>query len=135
MYVPHSIIRHYIQKPTIMELTLSQTIAIEDLKQKLADNFPEYSVKNAFLNKKTLRITQGMNQVVVGQLKNQKMICVGNLNMLDLRIFIPFIVGVALFLITGFIFLIVMMQIKKKEYKAMEETIGAYLQNTYTSNT
>jgi len=69
-----------------MELILSQTIDVNDLKQKLADNFPEYSVKNAFLNKKTLRITQGMNQVVVGQLKNQKMICVGNLNMLDLHI-------------------------------------------------
>ncbi|WP_299675689.1 hypothetical protein [uncultured Dokdonia sp.] len=114
-----------------MELTLTEKIEIEKLKHSIEKVFPEYNVKNALFNKSTIRITKGTSQVVVGQLKNQKMICVGNLNMLDLRILIPFAVGMTLFLITGFIFLIVMMQIKKKEYKAMEEAIGAHLQNTY----
>lgn len=73
-----------------------------------------------------------MSQVVVGQHKDQ-MICVANLNMLDPRIFILFVLGVSLFFITGLIFLIVMMQERKKYFKAMETEIGAYLNKKYNA--
>ncbi|MFC4633934.1 hypothetical protein ACFO3O_08450 [Dokdonia ponticola] len=111
-----------------MKIALTESIPIESLKQELQTAFPQYKVKSAFLNKKTLRITDGMSQVVVGQHKDQ-MICVGNLNMLDLRLLLPFAVGISLFFITGVVFLFVMMQLRKKYYKAMEDEIGAYLTN------
>ena len=113
-----------------MKIALTNSIDIAALKQDLKTAFPQYKVKNAFLNKKTLNISNGMDQVVVGQHKDQ-MICVGNLNMLDMRIFIPFVLGIALFFITGLVFLIVMMQIRKKSFKAMEAEIGAYLTEKY----
>ncbi len=113
-----------------MKIALTNSIDIASLKQELQTAFPQYKVKNAFLNKKTINISDGMSQVVVGQHKDQ-MICIGNLNMLDLRIFIPFVLGIALFFITGLVFLIVMMQLKKKTYKAMETEIGAYLTKKY----
>jgi len=105
-----------------MKLAISQTINIEALKQKLQTNFPDYKVG--------LRITNGMSQVVVGQVKNQQLICVGNINMTDIRFLIPFVIGIALFFITGLVFMVIMMQVKKKEYKAMEAEIGTYLQAT-----
>ncbi len=113
-----------------MKLTLNQTINTEALKQKLQTNFPDYKVGHAPLNKKTIRITNGMSQVVVGQVKNQQLICVGNINMTDIRFLIPFVIGIALFFITGLVFMVIMMQVKKKEYKAMEAEIGTYLQAT-----
>ena len=116
------------EKSQVMKIALTESIPIESLKQELQTAFPQYKVKSAFLNKKTLRITDGMSQVVVGQHKDQ-MICVGNLNMLDLRLLLPFAVGISLFFITGVVFLFVMMQLRKKYYKAMEDEIGAYLTN------
>lgn len=113
-----------------MKIALTTSIDTASLKQELETAFPQYKVKSAFLNKKTLRITNGMDQIVVGQHKDQ-MICVGNLNMLDMRIFIPFVLGISLFFITGFVFLIIMMQLRKKSYKAMEEEIGVYLTEKY----
>jgi len=115
-----------------MKIALTESIHIESLKQELQTAFPQYKVKSAFLNKKTLRITDGMSQVVVGPHKD-KMICVGNLNMLDIRLFIPFVLGISLFFITGVIFLFVMMQLRKKYFKAMEDEIGAYLTKKYTA--
>ncbi|WP_299213081.1 hypothetical protein [uncultured Dokdonia sp.] len=113
-----------------MKIALTTSIDVESLKQELQTAFPHYKIKNAFLNKKTLRITNEMDQVVVGQHKDD-MICVGNLNMLDLRIFIPFVLGISLFFITGLVFLIVMMQVRKKSFKAMEAEIGVYLKEKY----
>lgn len=113
-----------------MKIALTESVQIESLKQELQTVFPQYKVKSTLLNKKSLRIIDGMNQVVVGPHKDQ-MICVGNLNMLDLRIFIPFVLGISLFFITGVVFLFVMMQLRKKHFKAMEEEIGAYLTKKY----
>ena len=114
-----------------MKIALTESVQTESLKQELQTAFPQYKIKNVLLNKKSLRVTDGMNQVVVGEHKNE-MICVGNLNMLDLRIFIPFVLGISLFFITGVVFLFVMMQVRKKHFKAMEEEIGTYLTKKYT---
>lgn len=110
-----------------MKIALSKTVDTASLKLQLQHAFPEYTVKTAFLNKKTIRITNGMDQVVVGQLKDNNMICVGNLNMLDPRILIPFVLGIALFFITGLIFIIVMMQIRKISYKIMQAEVASFL--------
>lgn len=115
----------------MMKLELNQTIDVEILKEELKSNFTHYKVKNAPFNKKTLRITNGMSQVVVGQKKNLEIICVGNLNLLDVRLLIPFVLGMSFFLIGGLIFMIVMMRIKKKEYTSMEAEIGEFLQDSY----
>lgn len=117
-----------------MKITLTQKIDIEVLKQQLQNNFPGYKVGHPPFNKKTIRISNGMIQVVLGQSKSNQFFCVGNVNTLDMRIFIPFIIGVALAFITGFIFLIIMMQIKKKEYKAMEGEIITYVNSNQILN-
>ncbi len=115
-----------------MDITLQQKIDISALKVQLEQAFPDYKVKYAPLNKRTLRVVHGMNQVVVGQSK-QKLICAGNINMLDIRILIPFVLLLALFVIGGIAFVILMMQIKKKAYKAMEEEIRDFIHNTLIS--
>ncbi len=113
-----------------MKLAINQMLQVDELKKELQTNFPDYKVGHAPLNKKTIRITNGMSQVIVGQVKNQQLICVGNINMTDIRFLIPFVIGIALFFITGLVFMFIMMQVKKKEYKAMEAEIGTYLQAT-----
>tara|TARA_B100000508_G_C11273584_1_gene186907 strand:- start:37 stop:387 length:351 start_codon:yes stop_codon:yes gene_type:complete len=115
-----------------MELVLDHPIDIEKLKQDLANRFPEYKIKSVLLNKKSVRVINGMNQVVVGQRKNGKVICVGNLNMLDWRIFIPFIILLGLMLITGFLFILIMGLVKKKQFKAFEAEIATYLQEYFS---
>lgn len=112
-----------------MELTIQREIKVNELKENLERSFPNYSVKRAPLNKKTLRVVNGMNQVVVGTQK-QKLIYAGNINMLDMRILVPFILLMGLFVIGGVVFIIVMMQLKKKDYKAMEEEIGNHISRT-----
>ncbi|KQC30880.1 hypothetical protein [Flagellimonas eckloniae] len=112
-----------------MELAIQREIEVNELKENLERAFPNYKIKYAPLNKKTLRVIDGMNQVVVGT-KKQKLIYAGNINMMDLRILIPFILLMGLFVIGGVVFAIVMMQIKKKDYKAMEEEIGNHIAST-----
>ena len=114
-----------------MLLETTMALDTDELKTRLEGVFPSYRVKYAPLNKKTLRIVNGMNQVVVGQQKNGKLICAGNINMLDLRILIPFVVLLAAFVITGIVFIVIMMQVKKKEYRAMEAEIGQFLTKHY----
>ena len=113
-----------------MNITIQHQIDIKALKANLENAFPDYKVKFAQLNKKTLRVVDGMNQVVVGQ-KKQKLICVGNINMVDIRILIPFVLLIALFVLGGIVFVFIMMQVKKKEYKAMEEEVGEYISTNF----
>jgi hypothetical protein len=114
-----------------MKIQIQQTLNTEVLLQDLKTQFPNYKVEYPPLNKKTIRIVNGLNQVVVGQLKDNRILCVGNINMTNPKILIPFILGMLLFLIGGIVFIVVMSQIKKKEYQAMEDEVGDYLKNTY----
>jgi len=111
-----------------MELVVSQPVDMEKLKASLTEKFPNYTVKYALWNKKSIRVIDGMNQVVVGQRKNGKMICVGNINMLDWRFFVPFVLLMAAMIITGILFLVIMSVIKKKQFKALEGEVQNYLQ-------
>lgn len=108
---------------------VEHAVDLEKLKDSLTQKFPQYKVKYALWNKKSIRIINGMNQVVVGQRKSGKMICVGNINMLDWRLFIPFVLLMAAMIITGIIFLVIMISIKKKQFKALEAEVQNYLQN------
>ena len=112
-----------------MKIILTQKIDIETLKKQLQANFTNYKIGHPPFNKKTIHISNGMIQVVIGPSKKNQFFCVGNINMLDMRIFIPFVIGMALGFITGFIFLIIIMQIKKKDYKNMEEEIITYFKS------
>nr|WP_299072307.1 hypothetical protein [uncultured Allomuricauda sp.] len=112
-----------------MELAIQREIEVNELKENLERAFPNYKVKYAPLNKKTLRVIDGMNQVVVGT-KKQKLIYAGNINMMDLRILIPFILLMGLFVIGGIVFAVVITLVKKNVYKAMEEEIGNHLSRT-----
>ncbi len=110
-----------------MRTTLTQKVDLETLKQDLKSHFTNYKIDHAPFNKKTIRLRDGMVQVIVGQRKNNEFFCLGNINLLDVRIFIPFIIGTVIGFIFGIAFLGIVMLVKKKKYTAMEEEIIAYL--------
>ncbi|HPF10909.1 MAG TPA: hypothetical protein PKW08_02055 [Flavobacteriaceae bacterium] len=116
-----------------MELLLEKPIDLQKLKEALTEKFPDYKVKQALFNKKVLRITNGFSQVVVAQRKNGTLLCVGNLNTMDWRIFIPFVLLLAAMLISGIIFILIMSSVKKKQFKAMEEEVLRFLE-VYTTS-
>lgn len=100
-----------------MELLLEKPIDLQKLKEALTEKFPDYKVKQALFNKKVLRITNGFSQVVVAQRKNGTLLCVGNLNTMDWRIFIPFVLLLAAMLISGIIFILIMSSVKKNSLR------------------
>jgi len=110
-----------------MRVELTHKTDIEVLKQHLQNEFSDYSVGHPPFNKKTLRVTNGLVQVVLGQSKSNHFFCIGNINTLDMRIFIPFILGIALGLLPGLAFFIVMSILKKPEYKALENEVVTFL--------
>lgn len=117
-----------------MELLLEKPIDLQKLKEALTEKFPDYKVKQALFNKKVLRITNGFSQVVVAQRKNGTLLCVGNLNTMDWRIFIPFVLLLAAMLISGIIFILIMSSVKKKQFKAMEEEVLRFLKSILLLN-
>jgi len=110
-----------------MKIALTHKLDMDVLKLQLQTDFKEYKISYPPLNKNTLRITKGIVKVILGQSKNNHLYCVGNINMLDKRIFIPFILGIALGFIPGILFLAIKTASKKKEFKVMEQEIIDYL--------
>lgn len=55
-----------------MKIALTQKIDVAFLKQQLQTNFPDYKIGHPLFNKKTICISNGMIQVVLGQSTNNR---------------------------------------------------------------
>ncbi|MCV6628854.1 MAG: hypothetical protein OIF50_03240 [Flavobacteriaceae bacterium] len=114
-----------------MEIAISKEINPETLKNDLQLQFPHWEVKHAFMNKKMIRLVHGPCQVLVGPIKDRKFPCLGNLNMLNLKFFIPFVLLLSFFLIGGFVFLFIMTRKHRATYKQMEQEVRDFIQRKY----
>lgn len=114
-----------------MKLAVTQELDIKNLKEELKIAFPRYQIRNCFFSTRTIRVTNGLSQVVVGQLKDNKMICVGNINISNPKILITFLLLLFPFLISAAIFLVLMMRLKKREFRDMEIEVASFLEKNY----
>lgn len=98
------------------------------LKNDLTLAFPDYTVRNAALNKKMIQVVHGPVMALV-QLKNGKVNTTMSINFLTPWIFITFVLLMALTLVGGLVFYWILWTKKKPEMRAMELELQEFFAN------
>ncbi|KPM32898.1 Hypothetical protein I595_1325 [Croceitalea dokdonensis DOKDO 023] len=99
-------------------------------KEQLQKKFPNYKVKQAFLNKKALNVVDKAAMVVVIP-KGDELRVIGNINIMHSWMFITFVLLLFFTLVGGLLFYGILWYTKKAEIKALEEEVSNYLKNQY----
>lgn len=113
-----------------MDLTLDRPIDILEMKEILSKKFPEYKVKQTFLNKKALNVIDKTTMLVILP-KANKLKVINNLNIMHSWYFIVFVLLLFFTFIGGFIFYGLLWYNKKKERAVVEERVTNFIKNQY----
>lgn len=113
-----------------MNVTLSTPIDVLEMKEALSKKFPDYKVKQAFLNKKALNVIDKSTMIVLLP-KGDKVKVISNLNIMHSWYIVVFALLLFFTFIGGFLFYGFLWYTKKEERALVEEEVSNFIKNNY----
>ena len=113
-----------------MDLTVQTPVDVLEIKEALLKRFPDYKVKQAFLNKKALNVIHESTMVVILP-KGDKLKVMSNLNIMHSWYIIVFAILLFFTFVGGFLFYGFLWYTKKEERAIVEEQVTNFLKEHY----
>lgn len=113
-----------------MDLTLPTPVDVLEMKGALSKRFPDYKVKQAFLNKKALNVIDKSTMIVILP-KGDKLKVISNLNIMHSWYIVVFAVLLFFTFIGGFIFYGILWYTKREEREKVADQVANFIQDQY----
>ena len=113
-----------------MDLTLPTPIDVLEMKEALSKKFPNYRIKQAFLNKKALNVIDKSSMIVILP-KGDKIKVIANLNIMHSWYLWVFALLLFFTFIGGFLFYGYLWYTKKEEREAVATEVSNFIKNHY----
>ncbi|MEX0289915.1 MAG: hypothetical protein AB3N14_12465 [Flavobacteriaceae bacterium] len=113
-----------------MKILVENQLDFEELRVLLQQKFPNYKVKYPLFSKKMVRVIKGFSNVAIIQKDNEVKITSG-LYLGNIWMALGLAVGLAAGLIGGFVFLAIMLLLKKKQFSSMKIEVSNVIKEHY----